>query len=179
MLFNLFIAAYPCIIQHNDVNQSRSGSNQTVSVHRCEFGGPSISTWRAVAVATSVGTAGAVPGTSISFAVWFTVLGAAVALVRNIIKSSLKPYFPNMMIMGLAFTMPSPPYGLAMLGGALAGRIWRHRQRVSYENYLSSVAAGLIAGEGIGGIINGALMIAVGWGGEGWGTRVGCPGDQC
>lgn len=130
-------------------------------------------------MATSVGTAGAVPGTSISFAVWFTVLGAAVALVRNIIKSSLKPYFPNMMIMGLAFTMPSPPYGLAMLGGALAGRIWRHRQRVSYENYLSSVAAGLIAGEGIGGIINGALMIAVGWGGEGWGTRVGCPGDQC
>lgn len=179
MLFNLFASAYPCIIQHDDVNQISPDSNHTVNNHRCEFSGPSISTWRAVAVAASVGTSSAVPSTSISFAVWFTALGATVALVRNIIRSSLKPYFPNMLIMGLAFTMPSPPYGLAMLGGALGARIWRKKKKASYENYLSSVAAGLIAGEGIGGIINGALMIAIGWGGEGWGTRMVCPGGQC
>ncbi|XWX00125.1 hypothetical protein V2A60_008143 [Cordyceps javanica] len=179
MLFNLFSTAYPCIIHHDDTSSGRSVSNNATYDRRCEFGGPSIATWRAVAVAASAGAETAIPSSSMMFAVFFTVLGATIALLRNLVKSSMKPYFPNMMIMGLAFTMPSPPYGLAMLIGALVARIWRRRHKSSSENYLSSVAAGLIAGEGIGGIVNGALTIAVGWGGNGWGTSFGCPDGRC
>ncbi|KAG5914371.1 hypothetical protein E4U42_000528 [Claviceps africana] len=84
-----------------------------------------------------------------------------------------------MMIVGLALTMPSPPYALAMLTGALAARAWRTRRPRGFEAYASAVAAGLVAGEGVGGVVNGVLMMAVGWGGEGWGVGVGCPGGRC
>ncbi|KAG5992364.1 hypothetical protein E4U54_003668 [Claviceps lovelessii] len=173
VLFNLFTTAYPCIIE-NTSSPSR----------RCEFSGPSIATWRAVAVAASTGTDNAIPPSSRHFALLLALVGVAVVLVQHqahsaLLKSNLKAYLPNMMIMGLAFTMPSPPYALAMLTGALLARTWRQRRPRGFESYGSAVAAGLVAGEGIGGIVNGAMMIAVGWGGEGWGTRIGCPGGGC
>ncbi|KAG5976498.1 hypothetical protein E4U55_007301 [Claviceps digitariae] len=191
VLFNLFTTAYPCIIEKTTTSSStRSSSllNNTLAApshRRCEFSGPSIATWRAVAVAASTGPQTAIPPSSGRFALLLAGTGVAVVLLQHhtAVKTNglWRACLPNMMIMGLAFTMPSPPYALAMLTGALVARSWRRRRPGGFERYGSAVAAGLVAGEGIGGIVNGILMIGVGWGGEGWrwGTGVGCPGGRC
>ena len=48
----------------------------------------------------------------------------------------------------------------------------------SFDKYGYAVAAGWIAGEGIGGVIN-AVMQIVGVSGEVFGTGIGCPGGVC
>jgi uncharacterized oligopeptide transporter (OPT) family protein len=178
VIFKLFTTAYPCIIE----SEIRSNIDKTTDQHRCEFSGPSIATWRAVAVASTNSASGqsAIPATSGEFAVLFAAVGVMIVLGRNLLGiSPVKAYLPNMMIMGLAFTMPSPPYGIAMLIGALGAKIWKSREKRAFASYSSAVAAGLMAGEGIGGIVNGVLTIVVGWGGDGWGTALGCPAGRC
>ncbi|KAJ5801824.1 uncharacterized protein N7518_003892 [Penicillium psychrosexuale] len=180
VIFKLFTTAYPCIIAEGANGNSTDAA--AAQGRRCEFSGPSIATWRVVAVATTSGASGqsAIPEASGRFAVLFAAVGVMIVLLRNMLRTfPAKVYLPNMMIMGLAFTMPSPPYGIAMLMGALGARMWKWREERTFETYSSSVAAGLVAGEGIGGIVNGVLTIAVGWGGDGWGTGLGCPSGRC
>ncbi|KAI2709053.1 hypothetical protein CBS147332_6112 [Penicillium roqueforti] len=168
VIFKLFTTAYPCIIAEGANGNSTDAA--AAQGRRCEFSGPSIATWRAVAVATTSGASGqsAIPEASGRFAVLFAAVGVMIVLLRNMLRAfPAKVYLPNMMMMGLAFTMPSPPYGIAMLMGALGARMWKWREERTFETYSSSVAAGLVAGEGIGDIVNGVLTIAVGWGGDG------------
>ena len=47
----------------------------------------------------------------------------------------------------------------------------------NYEMYCFAIAAGFIAGEGLGGIVNAVLTIA-GVSGAVYGTTVGCPGGM-
>lgn len=88
-------------------------------------------------------------------------------------------YVPNMNAIGLAFTLPQTYYSTAMAVGAILSYIWLKRSPASWENYAYSLAAGLSAGEGIGGVINAILQVA-GVAGDSKGSAVGCPGfDYC
>lgn len=83
-----------------------------------------------------------------------------------------------MMIIGMAFTLPSTQYGTAMLIGAISAYVWCKYAPKNFETYAYAVAAGFMAGEGIGGSINAAIA-AVGVGGDRFGTTVGCPAGRC
>lgn len=65
------------------------------------------------------------------------------------------------MCIGLAFTLPQTYYGTAMLIGAIPSYYWAKRNPKSFDILGYAVAAGLIAGEGIGGVINAIFQVSV------------------
>lgn len=90
----------------------------------------------------------------------------------------MRAYHPNVMILAMAFTLPAAQYGIAFLMGSLVAMVWRRKSPGGFEAYGYAVAAGFIAGEGIGGSVNAAMSI-LGIGGSGFGSGVGCPAGQC
>ena len=76
---------------------------------------------------------------------------------------------------GLAFVVPQVQYAIAMSVGAIIALLWQKRSASSWEVWGFALAAGLIAGEGIGGVITAAFVIG-GIDGGVYGSAVGCPG---
>ena len=103
-------------------------------------------------------------------------------LVRQLLLTGkrewVRRWWPNMMVVALAFIIPATVYGSAMAIGAVLALIWNKVQPKSFETFGYAIAAGFMAGEGIGGVINAVLQI-VGWSGEVWGTTAGCPAGVC
>jgi uncharacterized oligopeptide transporter (OPT) family protein len=67
-------------------------------------------------------------------------------------------------------------YANAILGGALTSWFWRKKWEANFDMYGFSIAAGLIAGEGLGGVINAALELGE-VSGSFYGTSLGLPGN--
>jgi hypothetical protein len=83
-----------------------------------------------------------------------------------------------MMVIALAFIIPASVYGAAMLIGSGIAAIWVKKNPVGFEAFGYAVAAGFMAGEGIGGVVNAILQI-LGISGDVYGSQIGCPGDRC
>jgi OPT family oligopeptide transporter len=167
-LFMLFAKAYPCILDQN--------------AEHCPFSAPSVSAWRAVTVAMT-DPVFPVPDSSGIFAIVFAAFGAAMVIVRHYAYrgswEKYRVYHPNMMCIGLAFVLPQTYYGLAMLIGAIPCYFWAKRNPQHFDIYGYAIAAGLIAGEGIGGVINAIFQVAGIAGPDPYGTNIACPGDAC
>lgn len=165
--FVLFARAYPCI---NDVNALS-----------CPFQVPSVSAWRAVAVAVTA-DALPIPRSSAIFSVVFAVVGSVMVLIRHSVWTGrwewMRKWWPNMMVVALAFIVPATIYGTAMVIGAIVAAFWSKRNQKSFDTYGFAIAAGMMAGEGIGGVVNAVLQI-VGLSGDVFGTTVGCPAGKC
>ncbi|KAF2648683.1 oligopeptide transporter [Lophiostoma macrostomum CBS 122681] len=86
----------------------------------------------------------------------------------------VKKYHPNMMCVGLAFVLAETQYGTAMTIGSVAAYFWKKKNAEHFDIYGYAVAAGLIAGEGIGGVVNAVFQI-VGISGDKYGSQVACP----
>lgn len=167
-VFILYGQAYPCILHPDEYSH-------------CAFSAPTVTAWRAVAQAVTEDSLD-IPSSSGIFA---CVL-AAIAIVQVVFKQyylkgereKYRDYLPNWMAVGVAFVIPQTVYSTATLMGAVASYAWWKRSRMTYETYCYAVAAGLIAGEGLGGVIGAALQLG-GVGGDVYGTQVGCPLDSC
>ncbi|KAF2476308.1 oligopeptide transporter [Lindgomyces ingoldianus] len=166
-MFQLFSTAYPCIID--------------IEADTCAFAVPSVSAWRATAVAVTDPTF-PIPKTSGIFAIVFAIFGSAMVFVRHYLwvgeREWVKKYHPNMMCIGLAFVLAQTQYGTAMVIGSTWAFLWAKWNPVGFDIYGYAVAAGLIAGEGIGGVINAVLQVA-GRSGDKYGTNIACPGGAC
>ncbi|EMC98140.1 hypothetical protein BAUCODRAFT_32137 [Baudoinia panamericana UAMH 10762] len=167
-LFMLFVKAYPCIID--------------LEAETCPFSGPSIAAWRAVTVAITDPTF-PVPTSSGIFSIVFAIFGAIMILIRHYAYTGkwakYRIYHPNMMCIGLAFVLPQTYYGTAMVMGAVPAYFWAKRNPKHFDIYGYAVAAGLIAGEGIGGVINAIFQIAGIAGPDPYGTQIACPAWSC
>lgn len=167
-LFMLFAKAYPCIL---DIN-----------AETCPFSAPSVSAWRAVAVAMTDKTF-PVPTSSGIFSIVFSIFGAVMIFIRHYAYrgkwEKYRVYHPNMMCIGLAFVLPQTYYGLAMIIGAVPCYFWAKRNPANFDIYGFAIAAGLIAGEGIGGVINAIFQVAGIAGPDPYGTQIGCPARAC
>lgn len=167
-MFMLFAKAYPCIID--------------IDAETCPFSGPSISAWRAVAVAVTDPTFPIPPSSGI-FAIVFAIFGVFMILVRHYAYTGkwakYRVYHPNMMCVGLAFVLPQTYYGTAMIMGSVPAYFWAKRNPKHFDIYGYAVAAGLIAGEGIGGVINAIFEIAGIAGPTPYGTQIACPMNSC
>lgn len=112
-----------------------------------------------------------------------SVVGVALIFVRHYAYNGkyahLRKYHPNMMCIGLAFTLPQTQYATAMLMGATVAHFWAKKKPGHFDIYGYAVAAGLIAGEGIGGVINAIFQIAGIAGPSPYGTNVACPALSC
>ncbi|KAI9675061.1 MAG: hypothetical protein M1817_001467 [Caeruleum heppii] len=166
-MFILFAKAYPCIID--------------LEAEKCSFAAPSVAAWRAVAIAVTDPTF-PIPPSSGVFAICFSILGFLAIIFRNFYltgsRAKYKDYVPNFMAVGLAFVLPQTVYGTAMVIGSVTAYFWAKRHPAHFDKFGYAVAAGLIAGEGIGGVINAIFQVA-GIAGDKYGSNVGCPGDAC
>ncbi|ORY82431.1 oligopeptide transporter [Protomyces lactucae-debilis] len=163
--FILFSTAYPCIIN-------------VELADTCSFAAPSVAAWRAVALAVTATQFPVPKGSGIcALVIGIFAVGLTVAKY-TVIPERRRHLVPNMNAVGLAFTLPQTYYSTAMAVGAIASYIWLKRSAKTWNIYAYSIAAGLAAGEGIGGVVN-ALFQVIGIAGEeGRATSVGCPGNE-
>jgi OPT family oligopeptide transporter len=167
LMFRLFMTAYPCVID--------------LEAERCTFSAPSVQAWRAVAIAVTDPNF-PIPKSSGIFAIVFSIIGAVMVLIRHFVWVGrlewVKAYHPNMMCISLAFVLPQTYYGTAMVMGSGAAYVWAKKNPKNYDIFCYAIAAGLIAGEGIGGVINAILQVA-NVSGEFYGSTVGCLPGGC
>lgn len=167
-MFMLFAKAYPCIID--------------TSIETCPFSAPSVSAWRAVAVAMT-DPVFPVPTSSGIFAIVFSIFGAIMVVIRHYAYTGswekYRVYHPNMMCIGLAFVLPQTQYGTAMVIGAVPAYYWAKKNPQHFDIYGFAVAAGLLAGEGIGGVVNAIFQVAGIAGPDPYGTQIACPALAC
>ncbi|KAL8284034.1 hypothetical protein RQP46_005147 [Phenoliferia psychrophenolica] len=138
-LFVLFSEAYPCII-----------------------GIPSVAAWSAVAQATTSVNGLPLPTTSAIFSLILALSGVAMTIIKKrFVDPRYHIYFPNLMAFGLSFTLPpgQSQYGLAMAVSSVAAYFWKKRRPSQYDIYAFPIAAGMMAGEGIGGVLNALLVM--------------------
>lgn len=86
-------------------------------------------------------------------------------------------WIPNWNAVGLAFVVPQTYYSIAMGAGSIFNYIWMKRNPASYDMYMFAVSAGLLAGEGLGGVFQALLAVAK-VDGSRFGTAIGCPGFE-
>jgi len=167
-IFVLFMMAYPCVIKPDDYDT-------------CPFSYPSVAAWRAVAEAVTD------PNLPIqrSSAIFACVMGGvsvAQALFRHFYlngpREKYRIYLPNWMALAIAFVIPQTYYSTASLIGALISHFWAKKSPVSFNVYCYAVAAGLIAGEGLGGFIGACLELG-GVSGSTYGSNIACPANAC
>ena len=168
-LFVVFTKAYPCVIDPDpDVE--------------CAFAAPSVVAWKAVAEAVTNPAGLHIPWSSGAFAIVMGVITAVQAIVRHYYlvgpREKYREWLPNWGAAALPMILPNPSILCTAAYGAIAGALWKKYFPNHWELYAYSVAAGLIAGEGLGGVVNAVLTIA-GADGELYGVTIACPAGIC
>ena len=167
-MFILFSTAYPCIIHPDDYDT-------------CAFFTPSVSAWVAVAEAVTKPTI-FIPLSSGIFACVMGAISVIQVVFRHFYligqRDKYRVYLPNWGAIALSFIIPIPVFTNAALIGAIVATLWTKFKPKSFEIYGYAVAAGLIAGEGMGGVIGAGLQLG-GVSGDVYGTQIGCPALSC
>jgi putative OPT family oligopeptide transporter len=116
---------------------------------------PAAHAWKAMAQVLSQGTQ-ALPEKSLEAVIGAIVLGVVLALLKKV--ESIKKFLPSGLAMGIAFIVPAY-YSLAMFFGTVLAMLWR-RLNPDHAHALGfAVASGLVAGEGLMGIVTAALTL--------------------
>ncbi|KAI0006361.1 OPT oligopeptide transporter protein-domain-containing protein [Xylariaceae sp. FL0662B] len=147
-MFVLFTTAYPCILD--------------AEAEHCAFGVPSVAAWAAVAQAVTDPDV-SIPLSSGIFSIVMGVFCIAQVVFRHFYlvgdRERYREYLPNWGAIALSFVLPNPVFTTASMFGALVAWSWRKWNLKSFDLYGYAVAAGFIAGEGLGGVIGAALQI--------------------
>ncbi|KAG8955125.1 hypothetical protein FRC04_009582 [Tulasnella sp. 424] len=165
-LFVLFTKASPCILYPPEDGV-------------CAYGAPSVSAWAAVATAVTAPKL-PIPPSSGYTAIGLSILAAICVIVKHLwIPRKYWHWVPNWNAIGLGFVVPQVFYSVAMGFGSIAYYVWEIKNPAQFDMYGFPFAAGLLAGEGLGGVVQ-ALLTVAGVGGDGItrGTSVGCPGFE-
>ncbi|KAI1654607.1 oligopeptide transporter [Daldinia decipiens] len=166
-MFVLFTTAYPCILD--------------AEAEHCAFAVPSVSAWAAVAQAVTDPDV-SIPLSSGIFSIVMAVFCVGQVIFRHFYlvgeREKYRQYLPNWGAVALSFVLPNPVFTTAAMFGATVAWIWKRWNIKSFDLYGYAIAAGFIAGEGLGGVIGAALQIG-GVSGDILGTTAGCPAGYC
>ncbi|EAQ93873.1 hypothetical protein CHGG_02108 [Chaetomium globosum CBS 148.51] len=169
-LFVLFTSAYPCIWEPNQASDAH-----------CPFLVPSVSAWAAVAQAVTDPNV-SIPLKSGIFAIVMGVVSIIQVVVRHFFlvgeREKLRKWLPNWGAIALSWVIPAPVFANAALLGAIVAALWRKYDMRTWDIYGYAVAAGFIAGEGLGGVV-GAILTLAGVDGGTKGSNIACPADSC
>ncbi|OQO12825.1 hypothetical protein B0A48_02289 [Cryoendolithus antarcticus] len=162
-MYLLFSEAYPCI---NDLSLQ----------DKCAFPAPDVGPYRAIAIAVT-STSLPIPPSSGYFSIAILVY----AFVQTFVKYRFIPikyweFVPNLVSMGIAFILNTTTYPMAVVFGATVAFVWQRKYPAAFGFYCYAIAAGMIAGEGLGGIV-GAILQVAGVSGNFKGTAIGCPAN--
>lgn len=162
-LFVLFASAYPCITD--------------LEIECTAFGLPAVSAWRVVATAVTSPTL-PIPPTSGYFAIGLSVLAVITVVIKHtLVPAQYRVWVPNWNAIGLGLVVPQTYYPIAMVIGAHVAYTWGRRWPKSWEIWGFALSAGLVAGEGMGGVLT-ALFTIVKIDGSYYGSAVACPAKQ-
>ncbi|KAG0180030.1 hypothetical protein DFQ29_001293 [Apophysomyces sp. BC1021] len=145
-LFILFCSAYPCIVDP-DMDAP------------CEFDLVAVKAWYSVTkILTGDGTPLSRP------CVIFTIICAVIGVLGPISRQFLLPkkyhcYFPSISAAGIGMISYQAEVPIAMFVGWASGKIWKRFWRTQYEDFMYSVAGGLIAGQGISSLLRAVFAI--------------------
>lgn len=150
-IFVLFMSAYPCVW-----DPAKASAD-------CPFAAPSVQAWKAVAQAVTLPKL-PIPASSGYFSIAMGIVCAIQALVKNFFlvgeRAKYRAFLPNYMAVGVAWVLgPDSGYANAVLFGSITAWWWKKYFNKSFDNYAFAIAAGLIAGEGLAGVINAALTL--------------------
>jgi uncharacterized oligopeptide transporter (OPT) family protein len=85
-------------------------------------------------------------------------VGVVLAIARTLAPRAA-PYIPSGMAVGIAFLVPAL-YSICIFAGAMILVLWRRVRPESAAQYAFAVACGLIAGEGILGVVTALMTLA-------------------
>lgn len=170
-IFVLFMSAYPCVWMPNVSDEDAA---------KCPFKAPSVSAWQAVAVAVTAPKF-SIPKTSGYFAIAVGIFCAFQAIFKNFYlvgpREKYRKWLPNWMAIGVAWVLGADSgYANAVLAGSITAYIWQKRSPKSFGGYAFAIAAGLVAGEGLAGVVNAALTLGNVDGGS-VGSPIATPGE--
>ncbi|KAI8911338.1 OPT oligopeptide transporter protein-domain-containing protein [Powellomyces hirtus] len=161
-LYIFYAAAYPCI---NDA-----------SIEKCSFGLSAVTAWQSIAEVLT-NSQNQIPSSSAIASLLCGIITVIGTLAVHKLPAKLAWIIPNFSSIGVAFILNSNHYSIAMLMGALVQVVWNKKNPLSWEVWGFALASGLIAGEGIGGLIQAGFQVAS-VDQEGLSTWVGCPLDD-
>uniref|UniRef100_A0A0D2XNZ3 Uncharacterized protein n=3 Tax=Fusarium TaxID=5506 RepID=A0A0D2XNZ3_FUSOF len=164
------MSAYPCVYRPSDD-----------PADICPFAAPSVAAWQAVATAVTMPSI-PIPKSSAYFSIAMGILCAVQAIVKHFwlvgSREKYRDWLPNWMSVGVAWVLgPDSGYANAILFGSITAWWWRKWFNNHFEMYAFAIAAGLIAGEGFGGVINAALELGK-VSGSFKGTEIALPGAE-
>lgn len=116
---------------------------------------PAAHAWKAMAELLSVGVE-AMPTHSFKAVIIACIVGVVLSLLKKV--EGLRNYLPSGLAMGIAFIVPAY-YSIAMCVGSIALIMWQKKNADHCKAFAFSVASGLVAGEGLMGIITAALTL--------------------
>ncbi|WYZ33756.1 hypothetical protein EsH8_I_000032 [Colletotrichum jinshuiense] len=168
-LFLLFTKAFPCILDP--------------TATYCQFATPSVTVWRIITIGILS------PVMPISKSSWVaSIIAVFVGSVTTVLKRwlSLHPkrkhwdvWVPNPTVIGLAMTIPGSNFAVTLALGATVAALWARYGKESHSRYFYAVAAGAVAGEGVGYVVLSILQIAEVAGPTYFGTKLGCVAEIC
>jgi OPT family oligopeptide transporter len=118
---------------------------------------PAAHAWKAVAVVLSKGL-DAIPKNAGWAALCGGIFGMALPIIRKLWPKAA-PYVPSGLGFGLAFLIPSPKYFVTMFFGAMFLVWWQRKRPDQAKRFMYPVACGLIAGEGLMGVVKAVLIV--------------------
>lgn len=116
---------------------------------------PAAMAWKAMAEVLNEGF-GALPPMAEESILIAGIIGLVIAGLRQI--KSIANFVPSGLAMGIAFIVPAY-YSLVMFYGLVVWLIWKAIAPSAAQKYNFALASGLIAGEGLMGIVNAGLTI--------------------
>jgi putative OPT family oligopeptide transporter len=125
-----------------------------------DFTAPAVQSWYAVARVLADGLASLPAGTA-----WAAVAGGALGIALTLLGriQKIAPFLPSPVALGIAFLVPSYYAWGIFLGALIAWAVGKRRPETT-EKYATSLASGLIAGEGILMVLVAVLLIlGVSW----------------
>ena len=116
---------------------------------------PAAMAWKAMAELLVDGPQ-ALPEKTTAAVIVASIVGVVLACLRSV--ESIKEYVPSGLAIGIAFIIPAF-YSLVIFYGLVVWWIWSWISRGTAEQFTFAVASGLIAGEGLMGIVNAGLTL--------------------
>lgn len=120
-----------------------------------ELPAPAAHAWRAMAELLTQGVDALPPHTGTAVAV-AGAFGALMPILRKFDR--VKPWVPSALAMGIAFITP-PRYSMIIFVGLMIWWVWKRINASAVERLGFAAAAGLIAGEGLMGIVKAILEL--------------------
>lgn len=162
--WKIFTLAYPCIVSQSITADSECSA--------AGFGLQAVSAWQGMTIALT--QSNSIPESALIAAGIFGTFTIIIVCVKNFyIPQKDHWYVPSMSGIGIAFVNTDPSMFVATFIGGLISLVWKRKSAAHHNMYMYAIASGLIAGEGIFGLIQAGL--SVGKIAEGSISRIGMP----